>query len=499
MHIRRTFPPTPTRTSRGRQRLWLLFLSVGLFTSAVGSGPAATAAGGPSPATRCDKAPTGVRVQDHWLDFTVPAGLMPDPKFDGRPAKIQVHRVRPVYAHGKCRGVPNRAAVLVHGSRVPGTPSFDLRHNAPDGGTLSTQRALAQAGIDTFAPSLLGYGRSTRFADGLDDPGNASLRPYNADGSCSHPEGCDRAHLPIFPLDQQGTLLLNNPLDGQRRPHSSNHRFARTDVFVRDIRQVIDHAIARAKPSDGKVTLIGWSFGANYAARTLHTDPAFAKEKVNRVVFHSSGFDTPTEEVTPPAGFTSFPTSLATRMSIVSGPTMPPGRAEVCTGHRIPGTQEQLWGQMMEEDPLGSTWGGDSPTNPAGLNRSPTFSLYGWNAQVAGELTTTPSLVIHGTDDTVANPAWGPAIYNSLGTSDKVLVQVRCGSHLLHLAGCSGPRCIPESGTPYGGRPGRPWAGPHSTYQAALTEWIENGTFDGAANGHFVVNESGVANPAASR
>ncbi|MFI6094964.1 alpha/beta fold hydrolase [Lentzea sp. NPDC051213] len=468
---------------------WSLVLSVTLVAGAFGSGNLmATAA-----ATSCDKAPTGVSVSDEWLSFAVPAGLMPDPKFDGRTAKIQVHRVKPVYARGKCAGTPNRAAVLVHGSRVSGTPSFDLRHNAPGGGTLSTQQALALAGIDTFAPSLLGYGRSTRFADGLDDPGNASLRPYNADGSCSHLEGCDRAHLPIFPLDQQGTLLLTNPLDGQRSAHSTGTRFARTDVFVRDIRQVVNYAIAHAKPSDRKVTLIGWSFGANYVAATLHANPAFSK-KVNRVVFHSSGFDTPTQEVVPADGFTSFPTNLATRDSIVSGPTMPPGRAAVCTGHRIPGTQEQLWNQMMQEDSLGSTWGAGT----AGLHRSPTFSLYGWNSEVAAELTT-PSLIIHGTDDTVAKPEWGPAIYNSLAAPNKVLVQVQCGSHLLHLAGCSGDRCTPESGTPYGGRPGEPWAGPYSTYQAALTEWINNGTFAATTRGHFVVNESGVANPSSAR
>lgn len=477
------------RTTRGLRKTWSLVLSASLATAAFGSGHLTAAA-----ATACDEAPTGVSVSDHQLSFTVPAGLMPDPKFDGRTAEIHVHRVRPVYDHGKCSGTPNRAAVLVHGSRVPGPPSFDLRHDAPDGGTLSTQRALARAGIDTFAPSLLGYGRSTRFTDGLDDPGNASLRPSNVDGSCSRAEGCDRAHLPIFPLDQQGTLLLNNPLDGQRSAHSTNTRFARTDVFVRDIRQVVNYAIAHAKPSDGKVTLIGWSFGANYVARTLHLNPAF-RMKVNRVVFHSSGFDTPTEELTPPGGFTSFPTNLATRDSIVSGPTMPPGRAAACTGHRIEGTQEQLWSQMMEEDPLGSTWGGN-PAGPTGIHRSPTFSLHGWNAQVAAQLTT-PSLVIHGTDDTVAKPEWGPAIHTSLGASDKVLVQVRCGSHLLHLAGCSGDRCTPESGTPYGGRPGEPWAGPHSTYQTALVEWIRNGTFDGASRGHFVVNESGVVSTVA--
>jgi hypothetical protein len=43
---------------------------------------------------------TGVATEDYWLRFRVPPGLMPDPQFDGRRARIQVHRVRPVYAHG---------------------------------------------------------------------------------------------------------------------------------------------------------------------------------------------------------------------------------------------------------------------------------------------------------------------------------------------------------------------------------------------------------------
>jgi pimeloyl-ACP methyl ester carboxylesterase len=473
-----------------------------LIASTFGSGIAA-AAGTPPPAARCDRVPTGVSVEDHWLPFTVPAGLMPNPKFDGRPAQIQVHRVRPVYAHGKCPSVPNRAAVLIHGSGVSGTPSFDLRHDAPGGGTLSTQRALARRGIDTFAPSLLGYGLSTRFADGLDDPGNASLRPYLADGSCPHPEGCDRPGTPPNPLDQQGTLLLNNPLSGQRIAHSTSSRFARTDVFVRDIRQVIDDAIARAKPTDGKVTLIGWSFGAAYVGRTLYAaNPVLPGSqdvisKVNRAVFQSSPFGSPTEEVTPPGGFPTFPTRLTEKQSILSGPVLPPGRDAVCTGHRIPGTQEQLWEQMMEEDPLGSTWGG-TRAQPAGVSRAPTLNLYGWNATVAAQQST-PALVIHGLDDVVAPPSGSTAIYNSLTVPNKLLVQVQCASHLLHLAGCDGPRCTPERGRPYGSGPGRTWRGPHATYQAALIEWITRGTFDGAANGHFVVDESGVASPAVTR
>ncbi|MER7000953.1 hypothetical protein [Streptomyces sp. NPDC000410] len=77
--------------------------------------------------------------------------------------------------------------------------------------------------------------------------------------------------------------------------------------------------------------------------------------------------------------------------------------------------------------------------------------------------------------------------------TNKLLVQVQCASHAQIFEGCSGPRCTPDSGTPYGGRPGEPWAGPHATLKAALIEWIKNGTFNGAANGQFTVDASGVA------
>ncbi len=242
-----------------------------------------------------DEVPTDVAAEDYWLDFKVPAGLMPDPQFDRRPAKLEVHRIRPVYANGKCPGVQSRAAVLIHGRTGPGPVAFDLREPDTGGGGLSVQEGLARAGIDTFAPSLLGYGRSTQFDEGLNDPGNASLRPYLADGTCPYPEGCDRTAVP-FPLDQQGTMLAVNPLHGERRAHSSKYRFARTDVWVRDIRQVIDDAIARAHPTDGKVTLLGYSIGAQRVGRALYADnpvlpgSAGTIAKVNRVVFLSPLF-----------------------------------------------------------------------------------------------------------------------------------------------------------------------------------------------------------------
>lgn len=450
----------------------------------------------------CDEAPTGVAAGDHWVHFRVPAGLLPDSRFDGRPAKLEVHRVAPVYANGACPWVPKRVAVLVHGRTVPGPAAFDLRNPATGGGELSVQEALARAGIDTFAPSLLGFGRSSRFDEGLNDPANASLRPYLVDGTCPHPEGCDRTHNPVFPLDQQGALLAVNPLAGERRAHSSSLRFARVDVWVRDIRQVIDDAIARAQPTDGKVALLGYSLGGPRVGRTLYAAnpvlPGSAEviAKVSRVVFVSSLFGGPTEETPPPTGFATFPLTLNDESGSDAVWAMPPAREAACSGHVIPGSQEQLWAQTMKLDTLGREWGGDDPAHPTGLNRSPTFSGYGWNAAVAGQLTT-PTLVIQGLEDTglPGGPANASAIYNALPASmtNKLLVQVECASHALPWEGCAGPRCMPASGTPYGGPLGRPWAGPHATLNAALIEWITSGTFNGAATGRFVVDASGVA------
>jgi hypothetical protein len=162
-------------------RRWRVLLAVGLITATAASGNLLGAA--KSGADRCDRVPTGVDTSDYFLDFTVPPGLMPDTRFDRRPARIRVHRVQPVYQRGKCPEIAARAAVLIHGRTGSGADTFDLRHPAPGGGTLSVQEGLARAGIDSFAPNLLGYSPSTTFHDGLDDPANASRRPYEADGT----------------------------------------------------------------------------------------------------------------------------------------------------------------------------------------------------------------------------------------------------------------------------------------------------------------------------
>jgi pimeloyl-ACP methyl ester carboxylesterase len=445
----------------------------------------------------CDETPTGVDFHDEWLQFKMPRGLMPDPQFDGKPAKLELHRARPVYANGKCPSVPTRVAVLIHGRTVTGSAAFDLR-DANGGGELSLQEALAWAGIESFAPSLLGYGHSTRFDEGLNDPCNASL-PGVVNGVCPTPEvGCDFSPIPsTFPLNLQGTLLATNPLGQALCAHSSNSRFARMDVWVRDIRQVIDHAIESAQPSDGKVVLLGYSLGGPRVGRTLYLLGADASKQISRVVFLSSLFGLPlvagTEETAPPGGFATYP--LTVEPKIGPWPTArTPEQDAACSGRVVPGSIDQTWAQMMKEDSEGRSWGGDDPEHPAGLNRSPTFSNYGWNAQVAATVSV-PVLVMHGADDPIVLPRTASCnIYSSLpATVPKLLVQIACASHSALVEGCSGARCA--GGAAYGAGPDGTWGGPHRTVQTAVIEWIQRGTFAGSASGRFVVDESGAAQP----
>ncbi|GAA3058561.1 hypothetical protein GCM10020000_46650 [Streptomyces olivoverticillatus] len=298
---------------------------------------------------------------------------MPDRRFDGQKAQLHVHRVQPKYQHGRCAQTPVRAAVLIHGRTVPGPVAFDLKGADQDHNKLSVQAGLAREGIDTFAPSLLGYGQSTRFKDGLDDPDNASLRAFRSDGSCAFAEGCDRTHNPVFPLDQQGTKLSTNPLAGQRYAHSSKVRFAGTDVWVRDVRQAIDDAIAKAHPTDGKVTLLGYSLGGNRVGRALYANnpnPLLPKSsdtiaKVNRVVFLSSFYGGTTEESTPSGGFVSFPLTLTDHQGTSDGWKLASGTTEQdCPGRIVNGSQDETWKELMQQDGRGRDWGGTDPPPP---------------------------------------------------------------------------------------------------------------------------------------
>lgn len=467
----------------------------------------------------CNSTPTGVATSDYFLSFKVPEGLLPDPNLAGRSAKIAVHRLRPLYQNGKCPGVPTRVAVLIHGRTTPAPPVFDLRRTTGPEGALSIQEDLARAGIETFAPSLLGYGRSTRF-EALSDACNASLPAYPADPNapCTNPNGCDRTHSAIFPLNQQVTTLNVNPLAGETCAHSSPYRFGGADVWVRDIRQVIDDAIAKTGVS--QVVMVSYSFGSQSVGRALFAPRnADLAAKISKVAFVSpiflqpNGDENPTDD-TPPPNVVSFPLYVVGRSSfhaVYGLPTAPVNIEAQCAGHVLAGTDDDYEQQAMGTEDVGLAWGGTDPNQPAGVMRAPTFSHYGFNRTVAAQINV-PTLVMQGTDDPIMVVAPPPGtteprrqgceLYKALPDANRVLVRIECASHGLFSEGCdpAQARCQGAAGvTPYGGaNAGEGWAGPHHTLTTALIEFIRSSTFTipgqtPVTSGSYVVTKTGEA------
>src|SRR5919201_2371553 len=94
-------------------------------------------------------APTTVERSDYFLYFTT--SNMPDSKLNDRPARLEVHRVTPVFPAGCPNISPVTALVLVHGQTIPGTAAFDVQYK-----DYSLMERLAMRGIDTFAANHLG-------------------------------------------------------------------------------------------------------------------------------------------------------------------------------------------------------------------------------------------------------------------------------------------------------------------------------------------------------
>ena len=249
---------------------------------------------------------------------------------------------------------------------------------------------------------------------------------------------------------------------------------------------------------------MGNSFGGPSVARTIYLLGGKAHSKVSGVVFLSSLFNRfpgPPVETNLPTNedglsdverSTSFPLTLS-RLGGWTGVTSS-ARDAACTGRVIPGTPDDLKAHNLALDPLGASWGGSDPAHPTGLLRSPTFTLYGWNREVAGTFTI-PTLILHGVEDTTAPIDNSVNMFDALTSVDhKVLVQVQCGSHQVQQEGCALARCTDADPAtiPYGGD-SQTWKGPYSTIAAAISEWTQRGTFDGSRCGRFEVDMSGIA------
>lgn len=158
-----------------------------------------------------------------------------------------------------------------------------------------------------------------------------------------------------------------------------------------------------------------------------------------------------------------------------------------CTNQREPGMVDVVWDALMDNDPIGRTWGKVLPSGkPVGVSRFRNFVTWGWNNTTAGQGGvlggSVPVLIVHGEHDKTANttppssnPALDfhvPALYDAITGSHKLLVTVQCAGHSM------------------------PWEGQHSNLHNLSKHWLKHTKVDGKTQGLFDMDENGNISPA---
>jgi len=394
-------------------------------------------------ATKGECSPIGVKRKDYFLH--VVSSL---PRSFGERAKLDIHRVSPVYEHGWCNHPDDGAAhavILVHGASTEAVTSFDLQYpETPEaqhpetdeqrGGNgnsheYSLMESLARAGVEAFAVNQLGYGFSTRFQ--LDDPCNTS----QAD---------------------QLKFLFPNPLKEGVCDHPPDpFRFTNTDAARDQLAVVVDHVLEEVDVK--KVSFFAWSRGGNGVGAYTSRDPS----KVESLVILASEFEA--------AGNPQqFPLLVADRdqsfsnwnQQLVKDPAGDKRNAALCPGEQEPAILDAIWKSSRMRDPLGSSWGSTDELK-GGVRRAPTATLSGWDAAAAGNVQV-PTLILTGKFDNQNPTLKQQKIYDHLQSSSKVLIKMDCATHFALFEGST---------------LSKHWKGAHETVHDAAVQWITSGVF----------------------
>jgi pimeloyl-ACP methyl ester carboxylesterase len=341
-------------------------------------------------------------------------------------------------------GKPRKAVLLVQGLSVPVLPLMELRYRDYDYALWLAR----SGGFDVFMLDLQGYGRSPRPM--MEDPCNvpASQQPIVPQHPICAPSYPYLLHTVRTEWDE-----LNTVVD-----------------FIRSYRRV------------EKVALIGASLGAlrigpyavqhpNKIESLLFYAPFYAPANpAGRAATGEDGFGPPIDPQTG-APFT-FPRSGTPMTLTTKAAFMEVWNREIkCDGQVEGGIQEVVWSAIMDNDPVGRTWG-----PPAGVMRVRTSFPWGWNPKTAGKISV-PSLIIHGTLD--ANvPATQSQLYADLGAGlppdlqpAKMLFTLECAGHFIG------------------------WEKQRRVLHHVSKEWLKHGAVEGETTGKFFVDTEGVIRP----
>jgi len=354
-------------------------------------------------AARADDASRLMRI-DHYVQVRSEV-----PAIAGQSTAIYVREV--VEPGSILRGgpAPDRVALFIHGAGTPGEVAFDVPYE-----DYSWMAYLAHAGFDVFAMDMTGYGRSTRPGP-MNDPCNlareqqAAFMPSLLTAPCS-------ASYP-----QQMTTLASDWND--------------IDAVVNRIR-----ALRHVE----KLSLIGWSLGGprsgGYAAHHL--------DKVARLVLLAPAYNRRSSGERPaevpakgPAMNTQSRDEFAANWDRQLG----------CPNQFDPAAREAVWSEMVHSDPVGATWGG-------GVRRAPQVTSWGWTTAVVAKMQI-PTLMVAGAHDKQVDPGRVKELYEDLGSTEKVFVDLACSSH------------------------NALWERNHLLLFRASLEWLTQGTVQGKKDG----------------
>jgi pimeloyl-ACP methyl ester carboxylesterase len=275
---------------------------------------------------------------------------------------------------------PGKVVLFVHGAALGSTGAFDLAYQ-----DYSWMAYLAQAGFDTFALDLTGYGFSTR-PDPMNDPCNLDPETLATLVPALHVQTC-----PAVKPVQIDTLRSDwDDLDAAVN-------------FVRDLRHV------------DRVSLVGWSYGGSIIGGYAVNHP----DKVDRLVMLSPAYDRDHPDASVPETAASGPP-----MSLQTPETVPSfwDHQVKCADQVDPGVRDAVWQEGIVADAV--SWA-------PGHRRVPIFPTWFWNRALASKVQA-PTLVVEGEFDEMA-PITTPdairAAYADLGTPTKLYVNLACSSH----------------------------------------------------------------------
>lgn len=272
-----------------------------------------------------------------------------------------------------------RVVLFVHGAGTPAEVAFDVPHQ-----DYSWMAYLANAGFDTFAMDVSGYGRSTRPFP-MNDPCNLSAAQQTLFVPALIPAPCQPSY------GQQATTLASD---------------------WHDIDAVVD--AIRALRRVNTVSLIGWSLGGPRAGGYTAQHP----DKVDKLVLLAPAYS-PTAALTAPAIVPATGPAFNTQSRdefIANWDRQAP-----CANQYDSAVRDSVWSNMLASDPVGATWG-------TGVRRAPQTTSWGWNAEAAARVRV-PTLLVAGVHDAQVAPAGVARLHADLGSSQKVFVDLGCSSH----------------------------------------------------------------------